>query len=81
MLEGNYSIGYKIIDEDIVLDDGKYYNIIVGKKGEEVYDRDIEYLFGKILLDRKDDVLMEFLEFEVVKLRRIIERMVRRTHP
>ncbi|HBY20157.1 MAG: hypothetical protein A2Y24_00735 [Clostridiales bacterium GWE2_32_10] len=73
-----HSIGYKIIDEDILLDDGKYYNIIVGKKGKEVYDKDIDYLFGKRLLDRKDAVLKEFLEFEVLKLRGIIGRIKER---
>ncbi|HCC06600.1 MAG TPA: hypothetical protein DEP72_00345 [Clostridiales bacterium] len=68
-----HDVGYKITDEDIVLEDEIYYNIIVGKKGNEIYEKEIEYLFGKVLIDRKDKMLKSLLEYEIIKSRDIIK--------
>ena len=41
------SIGYKIIDEEMV-HEGHYYTIVVVEKGEDVYSEE-DYIFGKYL--------------------------------
>ena len=48
-----HSIGFKIEDEEMLIDEGKYYTVINAVKGNEKYDRDIDYIFGKCLIDKK----------------------------
>ena len=54
MVENNYYIE----DETIILDDGKYYEIIVFEKGNKEYRND-ELFFGPKLLEEKNDVFLE----------------------
>ena len=54
MVENNYYIE----DETIILDDGKYYEIIVFEKGNKEYSND-ELFFGPKLLEEKNDVFLE----------------------
>ena len=55
--------GYRIIDEKMVIDDGKYYTAMKAVKGEAAYNR-AELEYGPILLEKKDPVLLEFLNRE-----------------
>lgn len=48
-----HSIGFKIEDEDFVQDEEKYYTIIVAVPGEECYEKDYEYTYGKCLIEKK----------------------------
>ena len=70
-----YSIGMHIKKEIMLIDEGKYYNIIVaipqGNSQETPYQKE-EYEFGRLLLEKKDPVLKEFLEFETQKLQKIL---------
>ena len=56
--------GYKIIDEDMVLEDGKFYPMmkVVNDRPEEYSMTELNY--GKILLQKKNPVLKQFLEKE-----------------
>jgi tRNA (adenine22-N1)-methyltransferase len=61
------SCGYIITDEDMIIDMGKYYNILKVKIPETTnidngaeYN-DIEYRYGRILLEKKNEVLKEYL--------------------
>lgn len=53
-------MGYKIIAEDYVLDEGKYYPIIKAVKGEMELNR-MEALYGPLLLKEKNPVLKDYL--------------------
>ena len=62
-----HNLGYSIIDENIVIDQDKYYTVIKCRKLENTkkanYNKaDIKY--GKILLDNKNEVLLSFLHKE-----------------
>lgn len=48
-----HAIGFKIQEEDFVQDEEKYYTIIVAVPGEEYYDKDYEYTYGKCLIEKK----------------------------
>ena len=66
--------GYCIEQEAMVLEDGKYYPMMKAKKGREVYQHEIDYRFGKKLLEEKNQVLYQFLlkeqqSLEMVKAR------------
>lgn len=70
---------YDIIDEKMILEDGKYYPMMKvvpkagSKSGEEltkkqVKDSDLQRLedkFGRLLLERKDSVLIQYLHFDL----------------
>lgn len=68
--------GYKISDEKMVKDAGKYYPVIKAKKGESEYD-EVQLEFGPILLNEKDETLKEYLDIQLNKFGRIISSLER----
>ena len=66
--------GFVIEEEAMVKDEGKYYTIMDVGHGSMTYSRPIWYRYGKILLDRKDGVLKEYLEKERARVQEILER-------
>ncbi len=71
-----HSIGFKINDEKMLVDNDKYYTVIDARKGSEKYT-DIEYLFGKKLIEAKSPVLKEYVEFESNKLLKVLDNMIK----
>ena len=57
------SNGWKIIDEHILKEDGKIYEIIVLEKGIAHYD-ELELTVGPFLIAEKSDVFLEKWESE-----------------
>lgn len=70
-----HKLGFKIIDEKMLFEDGKYYNVIVSEKGQDLPYSDEDYFFGKILLQNKDEILNRQVEFEYNKIKRVISEM------
>lgn len=68
--------GYKIVDEKMVEDAGKYYLVIKVQKGDSDYS-EVELEFGPILLAKKDETLKEYLDLELNKFSRIISSLER----
>ena len=56
-----HSAGYGIVQEEMVLEDGKYYPMMKVMQKEQHYEREIEYLYGAELLKTKHPVLLQFL--------------------
>ena len=54
--------GYRIIQEDMVYEDGKYYPVMKAVAGEMHYNREIFYQYGKLLLEAGHPVLKDYLE-------------------
>ena len=76
-------IGHRIVEEDMVLEDGKFYPIMKIKKGSEpeasqeerrLFDR-----YGRILLEKKHPVLFRFLEREKELYGQILEGLAEQT--
>lgn len=66
---------YRIVDEDMVLEDGKYYPMMKVVNGEtEVYS-EAELRYGKKLIERRHPVLRQFLEKEMSAKKQIIENL------
>ena len=55
---------YRIISEDIVLEDGKFYPMMKAIHGNMKLEREIYYRFGKILLHEEHPVLRAYLRNE-----------------
>lgn len=67
--------GYRIEQEKMVVDYGKYYNIIRAVRGEsEKYTR-FDYIFGKKMFECRDDIFYEYLLGLCNKYKRIIEQL------
>ncbi|MBS6195631.1 MAG: SAM-dependent methyltransferase [Clostridiales bacterium] len=69
--------GYRIIKEDMVLEDGKYYTVMKAEFGEMHYDREIFYHYGKLLLEGKHPVLKEYLKQQRSMCAKICEKLNR----
>ncbi len=53
--------GYRIISENMVNEDDKYYPVIKAIPGQMDWDREIYFRYGKIILREENPVLHEFL--------------------
>ena len=71
-----HSLNYKIHNEKMVLEDGKYYFIIDARKGNEKYSNQNYYKYGKILIDKKDSSLKKYLINELDKMEKVINKLV-----
>lgn len=56
--------GFRIQQEDMVLDEGKYYTAMLVKRGNMNYGREIWYRYGKDLIEKKHPALASFLKKE-----------------
>lgn len=73
-----HSIGFLIKNEEIIIDEGKYYNIINAVLGNEVYQKEEYYVFGKILIDKKSSILKEYIAENITKYNNIIENLYKK---
>lgn len=68
-----HRLGFAIADEKMVFKQGKYYKIIKAAIGEEEYEKEAYYLYGKILIDKKDAVLARYLRYALDENEKIAE--------
>jgi tRNA (adenine22-N1)-methyltransferase len=69
---------FYIVDEDMVEEDGKYYPMMKVRHadaGEMERYSDIEYLYGKRLLEKKHPVLQEYLNREIKIKEKILDSL------
>lgn len=74
--------GFQVVEEAMVLDEGKYYTVLKaikenlensGKESGEPWAGELRY--GKLLIERKDPVLLSYLEQEKGKLEQVLENL------
>lgn len=65
--------GFCIRREEMVADEGKFYTVMLVKRGKMHYLRPAEYLYGKCLIEAKNPVLICFLEKERARIKGIVE--------
>lgn len=66
---------FKIVDEDLVLEDNKYYEIIFAKKEKSYMEKDIYYEISKILLDKNHPLIKDFIQYKINKAEKIINEI------
>ncbi|MGZ6503228.1 MAG: tRNA (adenine(22)-N(1))-methyltransferase [Tumebacillaceae bacterium] len=64
--------GWKIVDEDMLVEDEQIYEIVVFERGEMQLDDPLALEFGPILLERKHPLIAERVEYEVGKIDRAL---------
>lgn len=71
-----YEKEYKIIDEELCLDDGKFYEILKIAQEREPKELDsIFYEVGKVLFDKKHPVLKDFINVKINKYTKILNNI------
>ncbi len=77
-------IGFHIVDENMVLEDGKFYPMMKAQKGSvprgeemaaDAGQQEVEDAFGPVLLARRDPVLYKWLKKERAVADGILERL------
>lgn len=67
-----YSTGYDIIDEEICMDEGKFYEIIkVRYNTKPVILENIYYEISKVLLEKQNLVMKDFMKYKLEKYTQI----------
>lgn len=66
-----YKNKYKIVDEDIVRENEKFYEIIVAEHGKDKLEDEIFFEIGKKLFEKNHPLLSDFLKYKMCKLRKI----------
>ena len=66
---------FEIIEEELVKEDGKYYEIIFAKKGKSYIEKEIYYEISPLLIKKKHPLLREFIQFRLRELENIIEEI------
>lgn len=65
--------GFNIIDEDIVMDEKKFYHIVKAVKGKsKPYEKEIYYYTGFINVEKKHPLLGQYIEYKIDVLLKII---------
>ena len=60
--------GFKILKEDMCIDEGKFYTVMEGRYTEnKLMYSEAELLYGKFLIENKHPILLEFLKKEEEK--------------
>lgn len=70
-----YGNNFEIIDEALVKEGNKYYEIIYAKKGKDYVEKEIYYEIGKKLIENQDPLLKEFIEFKINTLEEILNEL------
>lgn len=74
---GLEELGLSIAEEQMLLDEGKYYVILHVSPGTMHYEHEYEYRYGADLIRKQDPVLKEFLERELVQGKELLEHLSR----
>ncbi|WP_041285275.1 tRNA (adenine(22)-N(1))-methyltransferase [Desulfoscipio gibsoniae] len=64
--------GWRLMDEEMVTEDGHYYVIIVAEPGFEKIKNSFALKLGPRLLEKKDAVLREFLKRRIIEINIIL---------
>lgn len=70
-----HSINWKISEEKMLIDGGKYYTIIKAVPGVEQPYSSIEYEYGKLLIEEKNNILKQYIDKEYDKYNTIFSKM------
>ena len=65
-------LGFMIQEEMLVKENNIIYPIIVFERGKKKY-HDKDYLFGPILLEKKDTLFLEYIRKETIKKEKLLE--------
>lgn len=71
-----YENSFEIVDEKLVKEAGKFYEIIFVKRGKDYVEDDIYLEFGKRLFLNKDPLLKEYIQHKIAMVESIIGELI-----
>ena len=69
-----HTAGFMIANEHIIFE-GRFYTILSCKRGSDVEYSDDEYAFGRLLIQRKDAVLKQYLQYRIAEYEKILREL------
>ncbi len=70
-----HQAGFCIIREAMIYDEGKFYTVLKGVPGQEETYTELEYRFGRLLIEAGDQVFLEYLQDCIRKLQTLMNRL------
>ena len=70
-----HRLSFRIMNELMLIDRDKTYWILVCEPGQEVFEKEWQYRYGRCLTERKDPVLYEYLQHKYNKNAELIENL------
>jgi len=70
-----HDIGFRIVNEEFIEEAGKYYTVINSIKGEKEKYTPTEYVLGKILIEKKVPIFIEYINKEKNKIEAVIKKI------
>ena len=67
--------GYAIVDESLVREKGRFYEIMVVRHGKQHIPGDVYYDIGYVLVKKQHPLLKEFIEHKMARTAAIIEQL------
>lgn len=65
------SSGFKILGEDLVKEDGRYYEIILAENGVQKFEKEMDYEISPILISNQHPIWREFVEWKLATVESI----------
>ena len=70
------NMGFEIIDEEIIFEDDRYFEIIIAKfNGKKKSLDELDFYFSKSLINKKDKVHLAYLSERKVELEKILNKI------
>lgn len=69
--------GFVILNEKMILEDGKFYTVIRAVKGAEASLTDEEIEFGPVLLRERPETFLQYLQWKIKKTKAVFEKLSR----
>ena len=66
---------FKIIEEDLVFEEGKYYEVISAINGKSSIKKDIYYELSQLLLENNHPLIGSFIQYKIDKVEKIIDEI------
>lgn len=70
---------YKIIDEELLYEEKKYYEIIYAIKGKSAVENDIDYEISPILVKNKHPLLLDYIDYKIQSAQAISKGLEKNT--
>lgn len=70
-----HTIQFKVVAEEMICEDGKYYTVIVAKPGKDECYSEIDYLLGKKNIEKPSGAFKDFIHHKIQALKDIEENI------
>ena len=70
-----YDHNFTIIDERIVVEEDKYYEIIYAKWGKDFVEDEMYYEISRLLLERRDPILKDFINNKIYQIKELLNTL------